>query len=389
MYIPIDELNNTLDRLSHNKFYKNRIPTTVTDILDFSNSVPLMSRLDLVMEMKKPNYGAFGGANPVRVNICPTGHGLIPILHTRGDMGRIITAVRSNLDACGVEPGDTCAVFFNYHLSDTGLFYQNQMEAHGVACIPLGPDETKRAVEICIVNNVNILAGNPTFALRLIEEGCPAPKVFFSGGEPLTANYNLYKSVSEAMPATIIVDSLSLSEFLSVGRTFPGGNGVHIFDELVFAEVIDPETLSPLNDGERGELVLTHLNKEAQPLLRYRTGDLTLKIETPSVFGRKQCLPYVVFGRIDEMVKVKGVKLYPSEVRFCLFGIAELDGPYRISVFFEKSGREMISISLQGNAGDEAAEEVSKRFEARTTVKVDIVEIIATLEKGPLFVDKR
>ena len=389
MNFPLDELNNTLDRLSHSQFYKNRIPATVANGSDFSDSVPLMSRSDLVMEMGKPNYGAFGGADPVRVNMSPMGGGLVPILQTRGDINRMITAVRSNLDACGVEPGDTCAVFFSYHLFVAGLFYQSQMEAHGVACIPLGPGETKRAVEICIANNVNILAGNPTFALRLIEEGVPAPKVFFSGGEPFTVNHKLYNRICNAMPETMLVDSFSLSEFLPVGRTFPGGRGVHLFDELVYAEVIDPETLSPVNNGERGELVLTHLYKEAQPLLRYRTGDLTLKIITPSVFGRTQCLPYVVFGRTDEMVKVKGVKLYPSEVKFCIIGIAELDGPYRVSVFSDKSGREMICLLLQGSAGDEIAEEVAKRFKAQTMVKADIVKIVKTLETGPIIVDKR
>ncbi|MBB42421.1 MAG: hypothetical protein CMM44_01505 [Rhodospirillaceae bacterium] len=389
MYFPLDELNNTLDRLSHSQFYKSRIPTSVTNKAEFSDSVPLMSRSDLVMEMKKPNYGAFGGANPVRVNLSPMGDGLIPILQTRGDINRIITAARSNLDACRVEPGDTCAVFFSYHLFVAGLFYQSQMEAHGVASIALGPGETKRAVDICISNNVNIIAGNPTFVLRLIEEGVPAPKVFFSGGEPFTTNHKLYNSISNAMPETMIVDSFSLSEFLPVGRTFPGGKGVHIFDELVYAEVIDPESLLPVNDGERGELVLTHLYKEAQPLLRYRTGDLTLKIETPSVFGRTQCLPYVVFGRTDDMIKVKGVKLYPSEIKFCLLGITELDGPYRVSVFSDNSGRERICLLLQGSGGDEVAEEVSKRFKAQTMIKADIVEIVETLESGPQCVDKR
>jgi len=389
MSFPHDDLNGALDRLSCHSFYKGRIPARVSGSEEFADAVPLMSRADLVAEMQKPGYGAFGGTNPVRINLSPMGGGLVPVMQTRRDLDRLITAARSHLDACGVEPGDVCAVFFGYHLFVAGLFYQSQMEAHGVGCIPLGPGEAERAVEICKTHNVNILAGNPTFALRLIEEGVPTPKVFFAGGEAFTGNPKLYNAVADAMPGAMLVDSFSLSEFLPVGRTFPGGQGVHIFDELVFAEVIDPETLKPVADGERGELVLTHLHKEAQPLLRYRTGDLTVKIETPSVFGRTQCLPRVVFGRTDEMVKVKGVKLYPSEIRACLLGIDGLDGGFRVTVSAKDSGADHILLTLQGTAGDDAAERVAARFKSQTLIAADAVEIVAALEEGPALVDER
>jgi len=389
MSFPHDDLNGALDRLSRHSFYKGRIPARVSGSEEFADAVPLMSRADLVAEMQKPGYGAFGGTNPVRINLSPMGGGLVPVMQTRRDLDRLITAARSHLDACGVEPGDVCAVFFGYHLFVAGLFYQSQMEAHGVGCIPLGPGEAERAVEICKTHNVNILAGNPTFALRLIEEGVPTPKVFFAGGEAFTGNPKLYNAVADAMPGAMLVDSFSLSEFLPVGRTFPGGQGVHIFDELVFAEVIDPETLKPVADGERGELVLTHLHKEAQPLLRYRTGDLTVKIETPSVFGRTQCLPRVVFGRTDEMVKVKGVKLYPSEIRACLLGIDGLDGGFRVTVSAKDSGADHILLTLQGTAGDDAAERVAARFKSQTLIAADAVEIVAALEEGPALVDER
>ncbi len=348
-----------------------------------------MSRTDLVAEMQKPDYGAFGGVKAVRMNLSPMGGGLVPVMQTRRDLDRLTGACRTHLDACGVEEGDVCAVFFGYHLFVAGLFYQTQMEAHGVTCIPLGPGEADRAAEICSTHNVNILAGNPSFSLRLLEAGVKPPKVFFAGGEAFTGNPTLYNTVADAMPDTMLVDSFSLSEFLPVGRTFPGGQGVHIFDELVFAEVIDPETLQPVDDGERGELVLTHLQKEAQPLVRYRTGDLTVKIETPSVFGRTICLPRVVFGRTDEMVKVKGVKLYPSEIRSVLLGIDGLDGAYRLTVSGKPGGGDSLSLALKGTGGDAAAELISNRFKSQTLVSVDEISIMAELEDGPSLVDTR
>ena len=320
MSFPVDALNGQLEKLAKHPFYEGRVPSGVADADDFAANVPLMSRSDLVAEMTKPGYGAFGGSNPVRMNLSPMGPSLVPAMQTAGDLDNLIAAARTHLDAYGIGPGDVCAVTFGYHMFVAGLFYQSQMEAHGVACIPLGPGEAERTVEVCAQHNVTVLAGNPSFSLKLIEAGLTPPKVFFAGGEAFTGNPTLYGAVRTAMPDTVLVDSFSLSEFLPVARTFPGGEGVHVFDELVYAEVIEPATGEPVADGERGELVLTHLKKEAQPLLRYRTGDLTIRRTTDPVHGRTVNLPRVVFGRTDDMVKVKGVKVYPSEIRSVLLG---------------------------------------------------------------------
>ena len=389
MTFPLDSLNAVIDRLSCHPFYNGKLPKGVIDAADFADAIPLMSRSDLVAEMQKPGYGAFGGTKPVRMNMSPMGGGLVPVMQTRRDLDRMIGACRTHLDACGIEEGDVCAVFFGYHLFVAGLFYQSQMEAHGVTCIPLGPGEADRAVDICNAHNINVLAGNPSFSLRLLEAGVKPPKVFFAGGEAFTGNPSLYNAVAEAMPGTMLVDAFSLSEIMPVGRTFPGGQGVHLFDELIYAEVIDPETLQPVADGERGELVLTHLQKEAQPLVRYRTGDLTVKITTPSVFGRTVCLPNVVFGRTDEMVKVKGVKLYPSEIRAVLLGIDGLDGAYRLTVSAKTGGGDKLSLALKGMSGDEAAALVSQRFKSQTLISVDEIQIVAELGDGPSLNDKR
>jgi len=164
---------------------------------------------------------------------------------------------------------------------------------------------------------------------------------------------------------------------------------VHVFDELVHAEVIDPETGAPVADGERGELVLTHLVKEAQPLVRYRTGDLTVKVMTPPVFGRIVCLPRVVFGRTDDMVKVKGVKLYPSEMGSLLLGIDGLDGKYRLNISRKSGGGDAIRLSLGGVAGASVADHVAARFKEQTLIAADEVEIVAELPDGPAVIDRR
>lgn len=389
MTFPRDAINAMLDRLGAHPFYQRRLPGSVSDAAEFASSVPLMTRSDLVAEMQKPRYGTFGGSHPVRMNMSPMGAKLMPAMQTRTDLDNMIAAVRTHLEACAITPNDICAVTFGYHLFVAGLFYQSQMEAHGVACIPLGPGEAARTAEICNDHGVTVLAGNPSFSLKLIEAGLTPPRVFFAGGEAFTGNPTLYGAVRAAMPDTTLVDAFSLSEFLPVGRTFPGGTGVHVFDELVHAEVIDPATGDPVADGERGELVLTHLKKEAQPLVRYRTGDLTVKQTTGPVCGRTVNLPKVVFGRTDEMVKVKGVKLYPSEVRAVLLGIDGLTGKYRVSVSAKPSGGDSIALDLEGSAGDDRLEEVASRFKTQTLISADEIKTVAELPDGPALIDKR
>jgi phenylacetate-CoA ligase len=383
-----DRLNTVLDRLAEHRFYAGRLPRTVADEAEFAATVPLMGRADLVAEMAKPGYGGFGGTSPVRINMTPMGAGLVPIFQTRGDLDHLIAACGTHLAACGIGPGDICVVTFGYHLFVAGLFYQTQMEAHGIACIPLGPGETERAAAVCRDHGVTVLAGSPSFSLRLIEAGMPPPKVFFAGGEALTGNPSLYAAVRAAMPDTTVIDSFSLSEVLPVGRTFPGGHGVHVFDELVHAEVIDPDTGAPVADGERGELVLTHLVKEAQPLLRYRTGDLTVKRTTAPVHGRTINLPRVVFGRTDEMVKVKGVKVYPSEIRAMLLGLDGLSGRYRLTVD-AAAGGDRILLLLEGIGTEETLEQVAGRFKSQTLIGADEITLATTLEDGPDLIDRR
>lgn len=391
MSLILDRLNAQLERLAAHPYHGARLPGGPVDSLEaFAATVPTMGRRDLMAEMAKPGYGAFAPPEPVvRMNLTPMDGSLVPVMQSASDLAAQVAACRSHLDACGIGPGDVCMVTFGYHLFVAGLFYQTQMEAHGVACIPHGPGETARAADIAVRHGVTVLAGNPSFALKLMEAGMPAPKVFFAGGEPFTGNRTLYAQVRAAMPDAVLVDAYSLSEFLPVARTFPGGEGLHVFDELLHAEVLDPESGLPVADGERGELVLTHLSKTVQPLVRYRTGDLTVKTTTAPLHGRTVCLPQSVLGRVDSMVKVKGVKLYPSEVRTVLLGADGLTGRYRITVAPKTNGGERLSLTLEGVAGDDVLEAVGKRFKSQTLLAADDIHTVAELTDGPLVIDQR
>ncbi|CAG9218986.1 Phenylacetate-coenzyme A ligase [Paraburkholderia tropica] len=389
----LDRLNAQLERLHAHPFYAGRLPRKVANAAEFAERVPLMSRAQLVAEMAKPGYGAFAPAPstpPVRVHLTPMGASLVPILHSATDLRTIEAACGQHLDACGIGPGDVCMVTFGYHLFVAGLFYQSQMEARGVACIPHGPGETERAAQVARQCGVTVLAGNPSHALKLIEAGCPIPRVFFAGGEAFSGNAELYARVRAAMPDTLLIDSYSLSECLPVARTFPGDGdrkGVHVFDELLYAEVIDPDSGAVLPDGERGELVLTHLKKELQPLVRYRTGDLTVLERTPPVHGRTVSLPRVVFGRVDSMVKVKGVKVYPSELKTVLLGVPGATGAYRLVLSRKAHGGDHLTLLVEGAPNDLQA--VAERFKRQTLIHADAIEVVEKLDGPALVEDNR
>ncbi|MEX3946910.1 phenylacetate--CoA ligase family protein [Paraburkholderia sp. EG287B] len=386
----LDALNAQLARLHTHPFYEGRLPRSVASAAEYAERVPLMARAELVAEMNRPGYGAFAPAvPPVRVHLTPMGASLVPILQSAADLRAIEAACGQHLDACGIGPGDVCMVTFGYHLFVAGLFYQTQMEARGVACIPHGPGETERAARVAQQCGVTVLAGNPSHALKLIEAGCPVPRVFFAGGEAFTGNAALYARVREAMPGTLLIDSYSLSECLPVARTFPGGTGVHVFDELLYAEVIDPDTGMPVAEGERGELVLTHLKKELQPLVRYRTGDLTVLERTAPVHGRTVSLPRVVFGRADSMVKIKGVKVYPSELKTVLLGVEGATGAYRLVVGTKAHGGDHLTLQVEGAVQGGAIEAIAERFKRQTLIHADAIETVAKIEGAALVEDQR
>ena len=114
-----------------------------------------------------------------------------------------------------------------------------------------------------------------------------------------------------------ICDMYGISGFNIVAQECRYERGMHVFEDYAYLEIIDPETGEVLPDGERGEIVLTHLNKTAMPYIRFRTGDLSVRENVECPCGKSVSLPHGVFGRTTEMHRVKGLKFYPSRPPLC------------------------------------------------------------------------
>jgi phenylacetate-CoA ligase len=392
----IEVLKKQVEKLYGLGFYKKKLdqagikPSRIKTLDDFRR-IPFTSSSEILEELKKkPSECSLYNDKVIRMNFSPSGQDLYPVYQTNNDLKKMHEICARTLKAAGVKKGDVCAVTYGYHLFIAGLFYQSQLEYYGAKVIPLGPGESERAINLINGYEVSVLITNPTFAIKLAEGGIPSVKILFVGGEPFTSVEGYPEKVRKAFGREItIIDSYSMALCMPVARSCRHDKGLHIMDDLIYAEVIDPLTGENVPDGEKGELVLTHLYKEAAPLLRYRTGDLTFMERKPCQCGRQITLPRSVIGRTDEMLKVKGVKFWPSQISPILRGFPEFRDKYRILVH-SKRGVDVLELIVEGSESAKSnLDELSKRLKQETLVAFDQIKIVEKLEEGPLVIDDR
>lgn len=391
-----NDLKNQVQKLYPLDFYKKKFdeagikPSDIKTVNDFKR-IPFTKSSEILEELKKrPSECSLYSGKVTRINFSPSGQELYPVYQTQNDLLKMYEVCARSLEAADVKKDDVCAITFGYHLFIAGLFYQSQLEYYGAKVIPLGPGESERAIHLINRYEVSVLMANPTFAMKLASGGIPSVRVLFVGGEPFTSVGGYPEKVKKAFGRDItIIDSYSMALCMPIARSCKYGTGLHLFDNFIFAEVIDPMTGESVPNGEKGELVLTHLYKEAVPLLRYRTGDLTVMETKRCKCGRELTLPKSVFGRTDEMLKIKGVKFWPSQIGTILKEFPECKEKYRIFVHSPK-GVDTLELFVEG---DETArnrtEDLSRRLKQETLLAFNKIEIVEKLEEGPLVLDER
>jgi len=392
----IKDLRAQITKLYQLNFYKDKLeeagirPSGIKTLDDFRR-IPFTSSSEILEELKKkPSGCSLYTGEVTRVNFSPSGQELYPVYQTKKDLKKMHEVCARTLRAAGVKKGDICVVTYGYHLFIAGLFYQSQLEYYGTKVIPLGPGESDRAINLINTYEVSILITNPTFALKLGSGGIPSIRILFVGGEPFTSVEGYPQRVRHAFGRDLtIIDSYSMALCMPVARSCPHERGLHLMDDFIFPEVIDPLTGENVPAGEKGELVITHLYKEASPLLRYRTGDLTFMIKEKCKCGREMTLPKGVIGRTDEMLKVKGVKFWPSQVGNILREFPECKDRYRVRVRSE-TGVDRLEMMVEGSESAKMGiEELSRRLKHETLLAFDKIEIVEKLEEGPRVVDDR
>lgn len=238
----------------------------------------------------------------------------------------------------GGGPLSTIQIAYGYGLFTGGLGAHYGGEAAGCTVIPTSSGNTRRQIQMMQDLKTDILACTPSYALLIadtaLEMGLdPARDLSVTGGifggEP--ASESLRQELRDKL-GIAYCDVYGLSEVMGPGVAMEcaEGGGLHLAEDQFFAEVIDPETLRPVPDGTYGELVITSLVRECCPLVRYRTRDITRIVSEPCACRRTHRKIDRIIGRSDDMLIVRGVNVFPSQIEQVIVGFKEIAPQYRI-----------------------------------------------------------
>lgn len=398
----IEDLRTQLERNQQYPLYREKLAAAGLDLADLDSlsefrSVPLLETTELVEAIEEsPPLGQFARDDIVRMNLTPNPEmGRMPIPWTENDIETVKSVGETVYSWLDVGGDDILQNAFSFTPFVAGLQTATIAETIGATHIPMGAGNTSDQVDVLTSCDVTVLRAFPSFAMKIateLSEPLADLDVVVCGGEPFTAIDGYRESLKEAFGGVTAVDSYGLSEVSIVGRECRYETGLHIVNNFVFAEVVDPETGDPLPDGERGELVLTHLQKEGLPMQRYRTGDLTTLETISCACGHEgQHLPNGVMGRIDDMHKVKGVKFYPSQAALHLAGFDGLDAS-NVQFVLRRDGTDTDRIELRVGGDESKApspEAIRESLSEELLITVDEIEIVEGLEVENSVVDER
>ncbi|GAB6191582.1 phenylacetate--CoA ligase family protein [Desulfocastanea catecholica] len=338
-------LKNTLKRVATNvPFYRNKFnelhldPEKITS-LDQLRDYPFTLKQDL---RDNYPYGLFAVPlrDVVRVHSSSGTTGIATVVgYSKNDINTWADLVARVLCAAGVTPDDVIQIAFGYGLFTGGFGMHYGAERLGASVIPISSGNTKRQIQIMQDFKTTALICTPSYALKM------ADVMMDMGINPngLSLRYGLFGAEpwSEAMRLEInerlgikATDNYGLSEVMGPGVAgeCQECNGLHVNEDHFLIEVLHPETLEPVAPGEVGELVITTLTKEAFPVIRYRTRDLTRLLPEPCPCGRTSVRMSRMMGRSDDMLIIKGVNVFPTQIESVLFEIEGTEPHYRLIV---------------------------------------------------------
>jgi len=260
------------------------------------------------------------------------------VLHNQKDIEKWADLVSRCMYMTGVRREDVFQNLTGYGLFTGGLGFHYGGERLGTLTIPSGTGNTRRQILLMQQFGTTVIHLIPSYAMRLMQvmqESGVNPqtdlklRIAFLGAEPHSEEV---RQRVERYFGVQAFNSYGLSEMNGPGVAFecPEKQGMHIWEDAFWVEIVDPDTLEPLDQGEEGELVLTTLTREAMPILRYRTSDITRILPGTCPCGRAHSRLDRIKGRTDDMLIIKGVNVFPVQVEQALMGIPEVGQSYLI-----------------------------------------------------------
>ena len=300
----------------------------------------------------------------------------------------------TNLDRMQITPG--------YGLWTAGIGFQAGCEKLGAMAIPIGPGNTEKQLQMMIDLQSTVICATSSYALLLAEEvekrGLK-DKINLKCGIIGSERWGelMRQRITEALQIELF-DIYGLTEVYGpgIGIDCEKHEGIHYWNDYFYFEIIDPKSGEVLPEGEFGELVITTLNKAAAPLIRYRTHDLTRIIPHKCSCGRDYPLIDRIMGRTDDMIKVKGVNIYPGQIENVLSSVNGLSSEYQI-IIEHFDGKDSLTLKVETNEGMDKtvlSRNVQQSFKNKIGIKisckcVDIGALPRTEKKAKRIFDYR
>lgn len=287
----------------------------------------------------------------------------------------------------GITEKDRIQITPGYGLWTAGIGFQAGCEKLGAMAIPMGPGNTDRQIQMMIDLKSTVLCATSSYALLLAEEinrrGL-RDQICLQKGIIGSERWSAAKRNYIARELGIeLYDIYGLTEIYGpgIGINCPQQTGMHVFDDYLYIEIIDPKTGEVLPDGEQGEIVITTLVKEGAPLIRFRTHDLSRILPGPCPCGRHEPRLDTIIGRSDDMFKVHGVNMFPSQVEELLGLVDGVSSEYKIDIAHDNAiNRDIIMITVEAEGRvsfSDAADQIRQLFKSRmhVTPKVAVVAL--------------
>ena len=407
--MPVEELKtlqyrsfkSLIDRLyTSNQFYHDRMksvnvrPDDIRSLADIKK-LPFMYKQDL-----RDNYPTkmFSVPNTdiVRFHASSGTSGKPTVVgYTENDLAYWTEALARSLTSVGIGKGDVIQISYGYGLFTGGLGLHYGAEKVGAAVVPTSTGNTERQIELMQDLGVTAIACTPSYLIHMND-------VAARMGIDIKRDTDLKKAVLGAEPWTEsmrmkIESTMGIKAYDIYGTSEQAGpmfteceerNGIHVGGDIMYVEIVDPKTDELLEDGERGELVITMLKKEALPMVRFRIKDITSVLKGECPCGRTSPRISRITGRSDDMLIVRGINVFPSQIEYTLMRIPEIGNQYMIEVTREGALDNMkIQVELKPEMFSDRVTDMmllKAHIESELKKRLDIAAVVELKAPGEL-----
>ena len=310
------------------------------------------------------------------------------IPYTAKDVDDWAIQFRRCYEMAGITPMDRIQVTPGYGLWTAGIGFQNGAEKLGAMVIPMGPGNTDKQLQMMMDMKSTVLCSTSSYSLLLaeeIEKRGIKDKIHLKKGVIGSERWSdkMRENISSKLGIELY-DIYGLTEIYGpgIGISCKENCGMHYWDDYIYIEIIDPVTEKNLPDGETGEIVITTLVKEGAPLIRYRTHDLSRIIPGECKCGSKFPRIDTIMGRTDDMMKIKGVNVFPSQIEEVLGTFPEISSEYQIRIS-HLDGKDTMRIYVE-TTGSVDFDDLSRRIAEKVKSRIGFTPIVKVVEIGLL-----